>query len=153
MTPVPETDQHSEKGDSVIEPVLIVEDSPTLALTYREYLRRAGLDAEIADTGAKALDAIDRLSPQVILLDLKLPDMDGLDILRRLNTENSSARVIVITAHGSVKIAVEAMQEGAQDYVQKPWENDRLLAIIDNHVKLRRAEEKTQRLTGHLVFV
>ncbi len=148
MTPVADTDRQRAKMDAAIDTVLIVEDSPTLALTYREYLRRAGLDAEIADTGAKALDAIDRIKPDVILLDLKLPDMDGLDILRQLNAENNSARVIVITAHGSVKIAVEAMQEGASDFILKPFQAERLVTTVKNNLEIQRLAGLVQKYAG-----
>ena len=86
-----------KKGDAAQHPILIVEDSPTLALTYREYLRRAGMDATIAETGAAALQEIERSKPAIILLDLRLPDMDGLDILKQLKAEKNSARVVVIS--------------------------------------------------------
>ena len=77
---------------------MIVEDSPTLALTYQAYLEPLGHKVEIAETGKSALKKIADLTPALILLDLKLPDMDGLDILRQLRNQGNKARVIVITA-------------------------------------------------------
>lgn len=128
--------------------LLIVEDSPTLALTYREYLRRTGFDAEIAETGAKALALIANNRPDVILLDLKLPDMDGLEILRQLKADNSPARVIVITAHGSVKIAVEAMQQGASDFILKPFAAERLVTTVKNNLEIRRLAGLVEQYAG-----
>lgn len=142
---------NSMPGESEVtdqDKILIVEDSPTLALTYREYLRRAGFDAAMADTGAKAIEAISTNRPQVILLDLKLPDMDGIDILRRLNQEKNDARVIVITAHGSVKIAVEAMQEGASDFILKPFAAERLVTTVRNNLEIKRLTGLVEQYTG-----
>ncbi len=141
--------QVSEKsGNAVQQPILIVEDSPTLALTYREYLRRAGMDATIAETGAAALEEIEKSKPAIILLDLRLPDMDGLDILKQLNAEKNSARTIVITAHGSVKIAVEAMQEGASDFLLKPFAAERLITTVNNNLEITRLAGLVQQYAG-----
>ncbi|NVJ97349.1 MAG: sigma-54-dependent Fis family transcriptional regulator [Alphaproteobacteria bacterium] len=128
--------------------ILIVEDSPTLALTYREYLRQAGHEAIIADTGAKAVAAIADNKPQVILLDLKLPDMEGIDILRKLKAEQNDARVIVITAHGSVKVAVEAMQEGASDFILKPFAAERLITTVRNNLEIKRLAGLVEQYAG-----
>jgi len=130
------------------EHILVVEDSPTLALTYREYLRRSGFSADIAETGKEALAAIADTKPSVILLDLKLPDMDGIDILKRLNAENNSARTIVITAHGSVKVAVEAMREGASDFILKPFAAERLVTTVKNNLEIQRLEGLVQQYAG-----
>lgn len=118
--------------------ILIVEDSPTLALTYREYLRGFNLPIVIAENGTDALDAINEKNPTVILLDLKLPDMDGIDILKKINVSGHDARVIVITAHGSVATAVEAMQEGAADFLLKPFTAERIITTVKNAIEMHR---------------
>ena len=120
------------------ENILIIEDSPTLALTYQQYLKPLKIQSTLAETGAEALDAIARLKPTVILLDLKLPDMDGIDILKQLNQQNIAARVIVITAHGSVAVAVEAMREGASDFLLKPFTAERLTTTVNNALEISR---------------
>lgn len=135
--------------DSVKERVLIVEDSPTLALTYREYLKPLGLKVDLADTGAKALDSIHKNDPTIILLDLKLPDMDGIDILKTLNAGDSKARVIVITAHGSVTVAVEAMREGASDFLLKPFTAERLTTTVNNVLEISRLARLVQKISGN----
>jgi len=128
--------------------ILIVEDSPTLALTYQEYLRAEGLPIALAETGAEALKKIETLNPTVILLDLKLPDMDGIDILKQLTANNHSARVIVITAHGSVAVAVEAMREGASDFLLKPFTAERITTTVKNALELHRLSNLVQQFEG-----
>ncbi len=128
--------------------ILIIEDSPTLALTYREYLRSLGLPIEIAETGTDALAHIEAANPTVILLDLMLPDMDGLDILKRVKAEKNEARVIVITAHGSVKVAVEAIQEGATDFLLKPFAAERLVTTVKNALEIHRLAGLVEQFAG-----
>lgn len=137
-----------DQADPNTKNILIVEDSPTLALTYREYLRQSGYDAAIADTGAKAFAAIEESNPDLILLDLKLPDMDGLDILKKLKAEKNSARIIVITAHGSVKVAVEAMQEGASDFILKPFASERLTTTVKTNLEIKHLTGLVQQYAG-----
>lgn len=116
--------------------ILIVEDSPTLLLTYEAYLAGEDYPVSKAANGAEALDHIFTHKPAVILLDLKLPDMDGLDILRELNARGIDAQVIMITAHGSVTTAVDAMREGATDFLLKPFSKERLVITVRNAIKI-----------------
>lgn len=128
--------------------ILIVEDSPTLALTYREYLRDLDLPIRLAETGAVALDYIEEDEPTVVLLDLKLPDMDGIDILKKLKASHSDTRVIVITAHGSVAVAVEAMREGASDFLLKPFNAERIVTTVKNALELHRLANLVEQFEG-----
>lgn len=128
--------------------ILIVEDSPTLALTYREYMRGLGLPIHLAETGEKALELIANHKPTVILLDLKLPDMDGIDILKKLKASNNDARAIVITAHGSVAVAVEAMREGASDFLLKPFNAERIITTVKNALELHRLANLVEQFEG-----
>lgn len=112
--------------------VLLVEDTPSLARIYEEYLRKEPCTIVSVDTGRKALKAIEADLPEVVLLDLMLPDMNGLDILRRLHDQEVPVAVIVITAHGSINVAVEAMRLGAFDFLVKPFNADRLLVTVRN---------------------
>ncbi|MEM5518045.1 sigma-54 dependent transcriptional regulator [Henriciella sp. AS95] len=112
--------------------LLIVEDTPSLARTYETHLKGEFDSIEIADTGAKALASVQTESPSCILLDLKLPDADGLDLLDRWTRDNLAAPVIVITATGSMSIAVDAMRRGAHDFVVKPTSAERLKVTVKN---------------------
>ncbi len=133
-------------GDTTHPAVLMVEDSPSLAATYEEYLRDEAIELVHAATGQQALVQIGSLNPAVVLLDLKLPDMDGIEILEALQKARSPAIIIVITAHGSVNVAVEAMRLGAADFLMKPFTADRL------RVTLRNALEKSRLLKIVEVF-
>lgn len=120
--------------------VIVVEDSPSLALTYEAYLSQEGLDIAKVETGKEAMAMIGAMQPSVILLDLKLPDMDGLDILKWMKKTGITSEVIVITAHGSVSIAVDAMQAGARDFLLKPFSKERLVTTVRNALKLSELE-------------
>ena len=124
--------------------ILLVEDSPTLAHLYKTYLERESWNVFHADSGQQALALLDRYLPQVMILDLKLPDMVGLDILRRVIQDKLQCAVVVVTGHGSVHAAVEAMREGAFDFIEKPCNADRLLYAVRNALKFRRIEPQPE---------
>ncbi|GAB5454666.1 MAG: sigma-54 dependent transcriptional regulator [Henriciella sp.] len=115
--------------------LLIVEDTPSLARTYQAHLRHDFSKITIADTGAKAIQAVEAETPSCILLDLKLPDANGLDLLDRWIDASLKAPVIVITANGSMSVAVDAMRRGAVDFVVKPTTKDRLRVTAQNAVE------------------
>ncbi len=112
--------------------LLLVEDTATLALVYRSVLTRAGYAVETAGTLADAREACERVRPGLVLLDLQLPDGDGLELLASLRREAPETRVIVITANGSINRAVEAMRAGAFDFLVKPFDEARLLSAVAN---------------------
>lgn len=99
--------------------VLIVDDQPTIRKSLRHLLERKGYRACEADSGAAAVQTAQAEEPEVILLDLKLPDGDGLEILERLQAVCPEAAVILLTGHGSVEIAVTAIKKGAEDFLEK----------------------------------
>lgn len=115
--------------------LLIVEDTPSLSRTYEAHLRHEFSEIVIADTGAKAIAAVEAQAPDCILLDLKLPDADGLDLLDRWVDNALNAPVIVITANGSMSVAVDAMRRGAVDFVVKPTTKNRLRVTAQNAVE------------------
>ena len=115
--------------------LLIVEDTPSLARTYQAHLRHEFSKITIADTGAKAIQAVEDETPSCILLDLKLPDADGLDLLDRWIDASLNAPIVVITANGSMSVAVDAMRRGAVDFVVKPTTKDRLRVTAQNAVE------------------
>ena len=112
--------------------ILLVEDTPSLALLYSQVLSRAGHKVATAMTLADARAHMVTGRPQVVLLDLQLPDGDGLDLLDELQHRRSGERVIVITANGSINRAVEAMRAGAFDFLVKPFDENRLLSAVQN---------------------
>ncbi len=112
--------------------ILVVEDNPPLARIYREYLEADGYTVATVGTGAEVSAAVERERPAVIVLDLKLPDMDGLDVLKALHAEVPGIPVVVATAHGSISVAVDAMREGAFDFLVKPFTAARLTVTVRN---------------------
>jgi two-component system repressor protein LuxO len=112
--------------------ILIVEDSPSLARTYEAQLRREVENVTIAPDGASAEAFMLNTEPSCVLLDLKLPDTHGLDLLKGWRARGLDMPVIVVTSDGSMSIAVEAMKEGAADFLVKPFGPDRLRTTVQN---------------------
>jgi len=112
--------------------VLLVEDTASLAAVYGEYLRAAGYAFEHARNAAEALAMARTALPDGVLLDVRLPDGDGLSVLRELKREHPDIAVVVMTAHGSVATAVEAMRAGASDFLVKPFAAERLSVTLSN---------------------
>lgn len=122
----------STNKNQINQTLLLVEDDPPLARVYEEYLRNEPYDITHVDKGQAALDVISSTVPDAVILDLQLPDMNGLEILKHIQDKQISTTVIVITAHGSVNTAVEAMQAGAADFVIKPFSAERLIYTLRN---------------------
>ncbi|WP_421262410.1 sigma-54-dependent transcriptional regulator [Aeromonas jandaei] len=115
--------------------VLLVEDTRSLAVVYEQYLRQDGYEVVLADCGQQALEVLLTSPPPVVLLDLELPDMSGMEILQQITEQQLPCAVVVITAHGSVDVAVEAMRLGAFDFLTKPFDSKRLCATARNALK------------------
>jgi DNA-binding response OmpR family regulator len=103
-------------------PVLIVEDESLIRWTLRHYLIQAGVSVQEADTGAVALDFLRRDRICGILLDLRLPDMDGMEILRKVRQTHPDCPVWIMTAHGTPKIEAEAAALGVKEFLHKPFD-------------------------------
>lgn len=112
--------------------LLLVEDDLSVAGLYLEYLKTEPFQVAHVDTGKKALEAIRNSPPHLIMLDLKLPDMEGIDILKLVRKEKIPSAVVIITSSGSINTAVTAMQEGAADFLVKPFSPDRLFYTLKN---------------------
>jgi len=115
--------------------ILLVEDTPSLARLYKQYLDGEDADVTVVGTGKEALAALTAATPSLVLLDLRLPDMDGLDILKEMKERELPSEVVVVTAHGSINVAVEAMRSGAYDFLVKPFNAERLLVTVRNALK------------------
>ncbi len=110
--------------------VLLVEDAPELAMLYQDYLRDEPINLEHVDTGRAAMVKVETAPPQAMLLDLRLPDMDGRDVLQRVIQTDLPTGVLVMTAYGDVDVAVRAMRAGASDFLTKPFEAERLRGTL-----------------------
>jgi two-component system, NtrC family, response regulator AtoC len=116
--------------------VLVVDDEENIRLVLRTLLKKHGYDVEVADGGEAALAALEAFDPDVILTDVRMPRMGGLDLLGALKAKQHPATVIVMSAYGNVDLAIEAMKAGAYDYVSKPFKPDEIV------LALRKAEER-----------
>jgi two-component system response regulator AtoC len=115
---------------------LVVDDEENLRVVLRTLLRRHGYEVETASSGEEALGMVDSFGPDVVLTDVRMPKMGGLDLLSTLKAKGNEATVIVMSAYGNMDLALDAMKAGAYDYVQKPFKPDEVV------LALRKAEER-----------
>jgi two-component system response regulator AtoC len=120
--------------------VLIIEDEAILAKNIRLYLQRHGFEARVAGSAEAGLTALDEFSPDAVLVDYNLPGKDGLALLGELKRRDPRANVIMMTGHGSIEIAVQAMKDGAADFLRKPVALDELRLVIERVLSQRRME-------------
>src|SRR5690242_14241226 len=113
------------------ERILIVDDEADIALIIKLQLEDAGYKTVRARDGVEALEHIGREKFALILLDIKMPRMDGMQVLGRIQQEHPDAGVVMMTAHGSEDIAVEAMKKGAIDYIAKPFSTDDMVKKVE----------------------
>jgi DNA-binding NtrC family response regulator len=133
--------------------ILIADDQPDVLAALRLLLKAKGYQRETAASPAAILAAFALHDYDLLLMDLNYArdttsGQEGLDVLRQLMARDPALPVVVMTAWGSVELAVEAMRHGARDFVQKPWDNARLLAIVRTQLELRQALRRSQRLEG-----
>jgi len=116
--------------------VLVVDDEENLRLVVRTFLKREGYEVEVAASGEEALALVETFGPDVILTDVRMPRMGGLELLATLKAKGNDCTVIVMSAYGNVDLALEAMKAGAYDYIQKPFKAEEVV------LTLRKAEER-----------
>lgn len=128
--------------------VLVVDDEKNIRLTLRESLKAIDLDVDTAVNGEEALDMAAQQTYDLVLLDLKMPGMDGIEVLRRLRELSSTTAVILLTAHGTVESAVEAMKLGAVDFLQKPFAPQEIRDVVSQVLgRQKRRKEKPEDYT------
>lgn len=128
------------------EKILVVDDKQIMRDSVACTLQRADFMVVTATDGKSALKAVAKHRPVVVITDLRMPEMDGLELLKQLNASDDQLPVVLMTAHGTVQHAVEAMKHGAFDFIQKPFEGDQLVAVT------RRAARHHELLTENAVL-
>jgi DNA-binding NtrC family response regulator len=136
----------SEANPSPSGYVLIVDDEAAIRESLETLLQIEGYEVESAESGEEGLARLGERSFDLVLLDLALPDRNGIDLLAEIGAHDPQLSVIMITAYGTVENAVKAMQAGAANFVQKPWDNEKLLADVRAAVARHRAEEENIQL-------
>src|SRR5262249_29610914 len=120
--------------------VLIIDDEASIRESLQTLLELEGYNVTCSETGDDGLQAVAHATVDVVLLDLALPGMSGMEVLQDLRAHDPNITVVMITAYGTVENAVLAVQNGANNFIQKPWDNDKLLADVANAVARHRAE-------------
>jgi DNA-binding NtrC family response regulator len=132
----------------VKQKILIVEDEDKLRRVIQLQLASAGFDVEQARTAEEALPLLDRAD--LVLTDLRLPGMSGLDMLTLIQRQNAHAPVVMMTAHGSIETAVEAMKSGAVDFLLKPFSLDHLMAVVNKALEVSGLRDENRKLKEEL---
>ena len=122
--------------------ILIIEDERSLRFGLSHALKAVGYEVKSASNGAEGLKLHEKESFDAVVTDLRLPDTDGIEILKAIRNISQDTGVIVMTAFAEIKTAVEAMREGAYDYISKPFDPDELLMVIDRFIKHRDLESE-----------
>jgi DNA-binding NtrC family response regulator len=122
--------------------ILIVDDERTLARSIKLFLTDHGYDAEVAENGDKALELVDRLRPDLVFLDVSLPGMSGIEVLKRIKEYDRNMAVVIMTAYGSIEGAVEAVKLGAFDYIKKPVDLEELKLLAERALETSRLKQE-----------
>jgi two-component system nitrogen regulation response regulator GlnG len=112
------------------ERILVVDDEPDVGKFFQKILSEEGYRVMSATSGPEALSIIEKVAPEIVFLDIKMPEMDGMETFRRIRKISKKMVVIIITGYGSLKTAKEAMALGAYDYVSKPFNLESIKSMI-----------------------
>ncbi|MFH1887619.1 MAG: sigma-54 dependent transcriptional regulator [Pseudomonadota bacterium] len=126
--------------------VLIVDDEPSILQTLGGILSDEGFEITTAENGYEALKRLSEVSPDIVLLDIWMPGLDGLETLDEIRKEHPFVPVILITGHGTIETAVQATKAGAFDFIEKPLSVDKVVVTINNALNFRRLEEENRYL-------
>jgi DNA-binding NtrC family response regulator len=130
--------------------ILIVDDEPLIADSLRQHLVEEGFDVETAANGAQAVEFFDRGAHHLVICDLQLPDMDGLKLMRHMKDTRPSTEVIVVTGYGSVQKAVEATKGGAFYFLEKPFDFEEMLPLVEKALERRQLMAETANMRRQL---
>ncbi len=130
--------------------LLVVEDEPLLRISIRDALEKEGWVVDVAEDGVEGVTLFERHLHEVVLTDLVMPRMDGMEVLRRIKALQPETTVVIVTAHGTVEKAVEAMREGAADFIAKPFSMAQLIVRLSHICSFRRLREQNVRLQEQL---
>ncbi|MEX0955239.1 MAG: sigma-54 dependent transcriptional regulator [Rhizobiaceae bacterium] len=128
--------------------VLLVDDERELRESAREWLSVVGFSASVAGGGEEALAMLAENPVDVLVTDVRMPGMDGIELLDAARLRDPLMPVVLLTGHGDVSLSVEAMRRGAHDFVEKPYDADHLVAVLDRAVRERRQARELDRLRG-----
>jgi two-component system response regulator FixJ len=131
--------------------VYVIDDDEAVRQSLEFLLGAADFSVTPFDTASSFLDALPDLDYGCVVSDVRMPGIDGIELLQRLKTSRSKFPVIIMTGHGDIRLAVEAMKLGAVDFLEKPLEDDRLIALIETALTQAHAETKNEAETLDIV--
>ena len=131
--------------------ILLVDDDPGLLRLLSIRLRAEGYDVEAVESAHKALGTLNRFSPDLVITDLRMDKMDGIGLLKELQTKSPGLRVIIITAHGTIPEAVTATQHGAFGFLTKPIDKDELMSLVDRALKVSGSVDLEEDWAGDII--
>jgi two-component system nitrogen regulation response regulator NtrX len=126
--------------------ILIIDDEDAIRSSLQMIFEYEGYECLLAAGGAAGLKIAEKEDPDLVFLDIKMPQMDGLEVLKKLKAEGGRAEVVILSGHGTVKTAVEATKLGAFDFIEKPPERERILLVARNALGQRQLREENRRL-------
>jgi DNA-binding NtrC family response regulator len=129
------------------ETILVADDDPVIGKILKDRLTSVGYRVMLATSGKHALECVDRHDPQTALLDIEMPDIDGIEVLKEIRRRGKRFPVVMITAYGSIDRAVQAMREGAYEFIQKPFRPEHVALVVQKAMEQQRLRTKIEILT------
>ena len=126
--------------------ILIIDDERPILMTLEALLKRHGYQVDTAPTASQGLKSLKTKSPSLILLDLQLPDAEGLETLDRIKTERPDMQVIILTAHDSLHNAIESIKRGAYHFISKPYAPEELLSLVEKALEKQFLVQEAEKL-------
>ena len=130
--------------------ILIVDDGPEIRETLFDGLSNNGYAIFLAEDGEGALRLLDQRAFNLVVLDVKLPDRDGVQLLETIKNRSTETPVIMMSGYGTTQNAIEAMRKGALDYITKPFRQEQILLTVEKALKFRRLQKENQALKKEL---
>jgi two-component system, LuxR family, response regulator FixJ len=131
--------------------VYVIDDDEAMRDSLSFLLESAGFDVTLFESALKFLDALPELAFGCVVSDVRMPGLDGIELLKRMKTRPGAFPIIIMTGHGDIPLAVEAMKLGAIDFLEKPFEDDRLIAMIEMAIQQAEPAAKSEALTQDIV--
>jgi signal transduction histidine kinase len=135
---------------TVTVPILVADDDPDIVQLLGDRLEALGHQVTRVSDGEAALAALEQEIPQLVLLDIEMPKLNGIEVLKRIKKQWPQLPVVILTAHGSVSLAVEAMKMGAADFLTKPFEGKQLQTVITTALQRRTLHDDLTKLVGEI---
>ncbi len=132
--------------ESIANTILVIDDDADIREVLQDRLESLGYRVLVAPSGEDGLELLERQSPQLVLLDVEMPGMNGIDVLREVRRKEHDITVVMITAYATIERAVKAMKEGAYDFIPKPFEPDHIALIVGNALERERLKREVELL-------